>query len=734
MRRTMSQLRRPKRHHYCNVRINIDQLNQCAKTADDRSPKDLLSRFWSKTEPTEPELRDIPCPSPLEIADVDEDEVKIMTGLSKLVRNASNVNDIRESLRAKGIRLRYEPTLSRLTFALMLASFRRNKNLAIADVHEFLGDPELNATGSKNFLLLLYDMTHFVMTEEHVFGRVRCLRDYLKLGIIPVQEVEAILRYIPMTRIADDRLLRNDPKLLQAVLTSVYKGISKCPVLQLKDLDQKTLRHCFFEIHRAKSSWGILSFARDILTIVDPAGLRLDIVTWALTERMAEDFTCREALQDAEKLQSHIDYVHSIRPALPKGRFVHFITSIAENIFLEAQFEKNRKNLLRALSNILKRIDPELFEMPRMIWTNIDLPNPCRNSTFECHRSHQLFIRLWVCVAIARGSENKTMTQTHRDRRIFKSLLAALDRTTDGAQSLQILTRLHLLSEQFGVVDDEVVSQLIEQATRFEISKARRKMGAWMKTCRFMAQASALPEDEVDVPSDHPKTMTRQIFDTQQRRLEEMEKEVIYDPSHGVTLFRELDGPYSLEDMLQNWAIYTRTKQSSRTAFMNLAKVTDITNSKAVEKMLLLALAGPIPRSVLFNLLYHHQPLQIAISQATSKPQPCTSQHHPEAYLNTLHTLAVTFACAPYLTPSESWRLVHRVYKIITRHDGPIRPVMGRALVQAGIHRSLEQGQRVPLPRWGLASRTIGRLEGSEREERLNRMIIRKAAENEKTA
>ncbi|KAI5306301.1 hypothetical protein KEM56_001486 [Ascosphaera pollenicola] len=674
-------------------------------------------------------------PSPLEIGDFNENDRKSAMKIKGIVLGASSVSDIRETIRAKGLRLRYEPMLSRITFAFILASLRRKRHLTMADCYEFLGDSELNAPESKNFLLLLYDMTRFVITEEDIFRRVKCIRDYLKLGIIPTKEVEMICQFIPMTRIAEDRLLRNDPKLMQAVLTSVYKGIYKCPVLKLGDLDHKALRHCFFQLHRARPSWGILSFARDIIATVDPTGLRLGIVSWALTERLAEDFSCREALEDLTKLQAHVDFVRSLRPALPKGRFVQFIASVAENIFLEPEFQGNRAMLLQVWGRVLGNLDNELFEMPRMIWSKVDLANPCRPAVFDHPRSHQLFIRLWVSVAVSRGSERARtpLEPGDREKRIFKSLLATFDQTTDGTACLQVLTRLHLLSEQFGVAEDEIVEQLIEGATRHEIVKAKRKMAAWMKYCRYVAEANALSDDSTvdDVPEDHPRETTRQLFSAQKLKLEEMEKEIISDPDNGVLLFRELDGPHSLEDMLQNWAIHTRSRQSSESAFIKLAKAVDVTDPKVVEKLLLFGLAGPIPRSLLLGLLNHHLPLQIAVSQATSRPQRCTSQHHPEAYLNTLHALAITFACAPYLTPSESWRLVHRVYKFIQRHNGPIRPVMGRALVQAGIQRALERDMRVPLPRWGLASRTTGRLEGVEKEKQLNHLILKNVGRQE---
>ncbi|KAI5285036.1 hypothetical protein KEM54_000879 [Ascosphaera aggregata] len=702
--------------------------------AQERGSTQSENSIWQSILPgwisqkTQSHATDLPehdaIPSPIETEDLPANNAHAAMIIKGIVRRASNIGEIRDAIQKQGLRLRFEPGLSRITFAFVLSSLRRKRNLTMTDCYEFLGDPELNAVDSKNFLLLLYDMTRSVLTKDDVFRRVRCFSDFLKLGIIPVKEIEMICQFIPMTRIAEDRLLRNDPDLMQSVFTSISKSIRKCSVLSLSDLNPIALRHCFFQLHRAKPSWGILTFAKDIIATVNPTGLRLGILSLAWTKRMAEDFSCRDSLESEIKFQTHVGFLRDLRPALPKGRFVQFIMSIAENIFLEPKFQEHRTTLVEAWAKILSKLDQDLFEMPRMIWADIGLSSPCRPANFNHAPSCQLFVRLWVCVAIGRANKTSVIREP-RFERIFKSLLATFDRTSDGLDHLQILVRLHLMSEQFDVVEDVTTTHLIEQATRLELAKAKRKMGAWMKTCRYLVEESTSGDDfEIDIPDDHPRETTRRIFGRQRLRLEEMEKEIIADPEKGVILFRELDGPYTLEDMLENWALYTRTRQSSKKAFENLAKETDITDPVTVEKLILLALGGPISRSLLLKLLTYHQPLRKAISLLRGQPQRCGSRHHPEAYLNTLHALAMAFASAPYLTPSESWRLVHRIYKFIKKHGGPIRLIMSRALVQAGIHRALEEQQRVPLPRWGLASRTAGRLEGFGREKQLNNLIL----------
>ncbi|KAI5293132.1 hypothetical protein KEM52_005814 [Ascosphaera acerosa] len=591
-------------------------------------------------------------------------------------------------------------------------------------------------------------MTHGVLPRADVFRRVRCFSDGLRLGLLPVHEVETLLQCVPLIRLADDTLLRNDPRLLHAVYGSLSKGLRRCRVLRLADLDPRVLRRCFEHLRRASPSWGVLTFAREILAVAGYEGLRLENLSSGLAERLVEDCAREgEGVSEAERkllLARQAEFLDALRDLLPKGIFIHLITAVTERLLVQQQQQEQETGtprpdrharVMAAWARLLGNLTHDLFAVPRVVWSDVGRPNLCRPlPTTQAPSAHQLFARLWTSVALA-GPQREEREESPRFFRIFTSLLATLDRTCDDPPSvgsnatLQILARLHLFAAECGLSADETTARLIYKASRVELAKAQRKLHAWLDSCGLQSTAPAT--EGKPSPADHPQAVSRRLCEAQTRRLEELERHTAQGAgaAEGVAagLAAELGGPHSLEDMLQNWALYTRTRQASRSAYARLAQNTDITDAATVEKMLMLAVGGPIPRSLLMGLLAAHQPLHAALASLTGQPQPCTHSHHPEAYLNTIHALALTLAHAPYLSPTESWRFVHRLYRLLRRHGAPVRPVMGRALVQAGVHRAVAEGQRVPLPRWGLASRTHGRLYGFDAEVHLNQLVLDKA-------
>ncbi|KAI5303624.1 hypothetical protein KEM55_000441, partial [Ascosphaera atra] len=345
--------------------------------------------------------------------------------------------------------------------------------------------------------------------------------------------------------------------------------------------------------------------------------------------------------------------------------------------------------------------------------------NPFGNRDGES-TPEQLFVHLWVATAIDSTTFSKIASRYRKNA--LDVLLASIEKANGKeTKQVEVLLRLQLLSEELELGDSPATTRLIEYAANLEYAKAKHRLRAWMRSCRFIEE----PQPDEDRESREP---TRKLYALQQAVIERLRAEAD-NLVQGLSEY--LDGPHSIDDMLRNYAYYTRTRHSSEISFTRLAQVVDVVDAGTVEQLIMLGLAGPITRSVLFRLLGRHAPLKRALAAASRKLHARRSSHDPEAYLNTLHALAVTFSCAPHLSSTESWRLVNRIHRFIKIHDGPIRPIMARALVQAGIHRSLGEDKLPPLPRWGLASRTAGYLNGGEEEYNINKQVIEKARELE---
>ncbi|KAL4919873.1 hypothetical protein BDW62DRAFT_209332 [Aspergillus aurantiobrunneus] len=126
----------------------------------------------------------------------------------------------------------------------------------------------------------------------------------------------------------------------------------------------------------------------------------------------------------------------------------------------------------------------------------------------------------------------------------------------------------------------------------------------------------------------------------------------------------------------------------------------------------------------LIRFLRLHTPLKLALSSSWKSPDSTPDhlyenprpahQPDPHAALEMIHALAAAFACSEELSARCAYKLVRWLYVFVSRHGGPVRPPLVRALYHAGVVRFRREKSRVSITQYNYIWNIVEQVEGPD--------------------
>ncbi|PGH04647.1 hypothetical protein AJ80_08481 [Polytolypa hystricis UAMH7299] len=652
--------------------------------------------------------------------------------LKSRILEASSMEDIRQIIFDLRLDLREYPTLSNSILCGLIAKVREGGgDIWIAACRDFLRDHSLNIGGAGNYAAFV---TKFLIKvrvpREYVKEDLTFIKQSLALGLLTVDEIDAIVKFIPVIKGGTDKgvLFDSDRETLVFCYQAIWDGLSACPVLQARDLRGNTLKFWLDDLQRVAPTPGILSIAKVIARTLESAKLSASPPLWTsdllirrliLTMNPGLDGVLLKTPREQDLLQA-LDYVEAVLGLFPPDAVVRYIARVTETMVFSPRYASIRADLLPAWTWVLRRLENTQRLHDSKAWVDLESRSAAgKNATtgldseiLDVSFDQKRLLRLWVL----RMAGNTT--PAYRQNRIpllavFESVLdniyASLDNSNEKKTKPQTLVRMSVA---------ELSSRGLP-GTKFVLSEITRieYMHQWREETGRLA--TTLQEEFQTIPSSCSKDLIH---------------------------------------VASNYKFYTSTssKADRYSIFDRLARETDLSSPTLVGRLLYHIEQGNLPLAVMFRLLRRHTAFKLALSMTgthshahiptprshsslpsstskvssssptttatlsppnnpTPQPPPSTLTHpSPTDCLDTISLLAIYISCSTRLTPRMAWRKVHWCYAFLHSRGAPIPPAIVRALYHAGVVRYRETDQRIARRKMAWLVGLVREVEGRE--------------------
>ncbi|KAL1970094.1 hypothetical protein VTN77DRAFT_6499 [Rasamsonia byssochlamydoides] len=607
----------------------------------------------------------------------DADEISRDEVLEKLLENCWTVQDIRKVIDQLPIDLQREPAYSLMVFSNLLSKSIHCPDRVFDEALLFLDDPALNPPGAGNYLTLVEHLVGYEATTVQRHKLLGAVERAIELGLIPGTEIGLIIRTLPNIKLGGTTLKQQENLgELARHHRRIWEALRGCSVLRLKDLDEGVLDRWLEQlVDAATPNEELLLLAKDI--VLAGQGSSSTVCRWIPTLiRQCLSLSADPMVDESYfAYQTNIvNYVSDLLSPLDADLALGYIIQVSEALAFSQTSDGHRHAALKIWRDCLLDIPNVASLASSRVWMDV---GPFDSPKFSTH--HRVILRLWVLSSLSKS--------VHRDLIIWQPQPKATD---------------------------PVVSALLRQ---FDLLTSDRNDADF-----FFNLVVAL--QELNLPYNHVLLMVFSVLATKytnnrfaRRVIEKLECSQM-----------------TMEDVVAHTFCFNATKSIFYPTFERMIRRIDVTSSEFLRDSIRLAESGRQGAFEFQRLLSRHTPLKIALakswswqvryhadirrSQTSDEPESERAESSsseypdPEACLEMIHVLALSFAGSDKLSEKLSFYLVHWLYKYLRRHNAPIKPALVRALYHSGVVRFRRAGRRVPVPQYQFIMDLVREVEG----------------------
>lgn len=592
--------------------------------------------------------------------------------LSKLMHRTWSLDELRKVVRELSVDFRGNPSLSRIAFRHILKAQTNPVAWTIADIYGFLGDPQLNTPGAENVAALMRYLATHPLGIEDLDIHVDYLKQAIAVGITSPDEIGIIIKQLPNARTAKGSLASSQNHTLALYFRSLWDGLQACSVLKSGDLGCNTLTSWLEWITQGPHNLQSIAICNQIigsLGTADLANLR------ATPDVILHVLRCFVYDQDPLRMEECFQHARKILRHFRPDHIMACVSTVTHNLVASPRYSEARSEFLATWAWILERIDKPhallqaaFLEDPRLLSNETTRGSP----GVPLSLPQMCLVRLWTITTLGKRTRHYQRVDRRR-MTLFKLYLIYLRKVSQNQTS-------------------DMLSQLRTISREFKQNKLPHMNGLLATTARIEFQ------DRLQYQKSLPKSINQSL--------------------------QALDiGGIAIPDQFWDIDEYRRHKPALLPWFQQVAQQIDITGPDFLSHLLYYTETNSPGRDALIRVLRLHTPLKISLAwswreRAPPKPQKNLdaaeeqkqaasgvdgrsrrSTPDPHACLDTIHSMALVFACSYGVTPRTSWRLTHWCYLFLIQHGAPLLPAMVRALYHAGIQRYREANLSVPIER-----------------------------------
>ncbi|KAJ5550156.1 hypothetical protein N7461_004854, partial [Penicillium sp. DV-2018c] len=566
------------------------------------------------------------------------------------------IEDARDFTRGLRIDLHREPRYSRRIFERLLARSDPNLTEAIA----FLDDPFLNTRGSGNYAAAVEIFTRAKTKRGKRIAVLNTINRALELGSIPTDEICAIIAALPKVLVENNKTLGSwDQKALTKHYRAMWKAIGSCNILGYHDLDRRIVDTWLEELLHIRN----FRFAEEIIIEThdaDRCSQWPSVLVQAWLETM--DVDSETSLPFPDKIFSQLD-VDSAADC---------VIRVTESLAASPVDRVTRNNLLERWRTCLLNAEIIATVANSQVWYDFPLPRietQTRHAALNHSTQRQIILRLWLLRTLGRSTGpmyNQSLRSTDRPIRSLLNIYETVMQSSDATFFPDLMRDIHDLALPY----NSLLLLALNKKGKTSITKTTRKTLERLETSEVsLAEIWKTPSIYKGI-----QKLFHTTFDEMFHRM-------------------DLTSPATVEEILH----IIRSGDST-----SIWPVLRLLNNNIPFKLSLHKAWQPIPHPDDHVLVRYH-------------PGPRTSRcPDPHAAVALINQLAVALSCCNYLTPSQSFRMIHWLYGYLRRHGGPVDPEFVRAMYHAGIVRYRREGLRISATRYEYILWIVGKFEGPE--------------------
>ncbi|PWY68097.1 hypothetical protein BO94DRAFT_527861 [Aspergillus sclerotioniger CBS 115572] len=584
------------------------------------------------------------------------DDVSRDQYLKTRLRECHTVSSVKRVVRQLDIDLLREPGYSRLIFDHLLSCSVRGES-GVQELISFLDDPHLNIRGARNYLTVVEHVVSRGTSHAKWHSLFDNVIQALELGLIPPEELCAIIETIPKLAATKSGKRRQSPYSVTAMYQAMWDAIGRCDIYGHNDLDEGLVDVWLGAIWE-RNVCEDLPLAKTILLAAQ--SLESACCSWAtlFITRWLE-FPKRLEYKTDEVCASEI--LSSLKPNIAAASI------ISTTEFL---MSSNKTNLLGRWHICLSQVQEIRRLVSSMAWIDIQSQRDTPDSTFS--PEHQIILRLWAL---------RTLSRSLLDGPLWRKDVRATDRPIARLFSLYELLRQDVAEHDMlsslmkGIHDlnmpaNGLLMLAVDMKARNSVTRSARQTLTKLESSNISFADVFADLDAYNAASPHFFSK----FEKMVRKIDITSPEFV---EHGLDLARTGDSR-SVWTLIRLLRSHTPLKIALSKSWV------------------------PIPNASEKALVRYY-------------PEPRTSDcPDPHAALEMIHLLAVSLACSKRLTPRRSYSLVHWLYVFLVKHNAPVKPALARAMYHAGVERFRRQGLRVAITQYAYVYDVVEEVEGAD--------------------
>lgn len=565
------------------------------------------------------------------------------------------------------INLQHEPAYSRKIFSYLLAKSVRTKAVD-ASLFRFLDDLSLNIRGSGNYAAAVEHLSRHETRLSQRSGCLGAIARALELGLIPPNEVRAIVKAIPKIRGV------KDPKYMLEWYRQIWDAIGRCDVLSHGDLDAETVDAWLGILEQQGSAAGMDLATEIILATQHPDS---NNCSWVPT------FIIRWLdLQVNSGSNIGGTFVAELLNHFNPNAASEYMIRVTEDLALLKK-DHHRMLLLERWQDCLLDLQDARSLISSSAWLDMDLqkavmPKGNLSESTELSKDHRIILRLWVLRTLIEHFDDRPWKRSKHVEapiiQLFDYYEFKIKQTTDGDFLSNLMKGIHDLDIPF--------SSLMMLAVDMKIRKNMTK-----KTRKTLQKLERSRVSFADLFADLDMYNSSKLlfFNSFEKTVCQIDVSSMAFINHVVHLAKTGDSK-SIWTLIRLLRSHTPLKIS-------------------------LAKSWPVPDPPSPTTTRTENP-----DQTTTTPNTNSQLKIPNPYasLEMIHILAIILSCSKNLTPCRSFHLVHWLYEFLMTHNAPVKPSLVRAMYHAGIIRYQRKGLRVAPTRYLYIFELVKRFEEPE--------------------
>jgi hypothetical protein len=603
-----------------------------------------------------------------------------------------SVEDIQHIVDTLGINLQEDAKYSSLAFNWLLLQYDRSNMKSVDHLVEFLLS-RLNVPHAKNHQAALRFMAERNMPVSFRRKILWTIERNIQLGSLLTSEIGQVIQLVGYDNlIAEGAENEYNLRQLAAQYHAIWEAIQACDVLRLSDFQRDIILDWLDRIISLGPDENMLRLALEIILSAYQEGKRSPcsripgLIVQCL--RLAVD-PVQEPSNRVSTLS--LDSIRDLLSSLDPNISARCMIQVTEYLAFTEDRDLDQYSLLSIWKDCLDNLMNSKELIMSTAWRSLE--------------------PLDRVASLRTGIVKASATYDHQLKR---------QRAVIRLWIISSLSRSFPLTDDFSIARGECHRAVTSLLRMFQSSE-------WEQVNSESVSCVLSSILEISLPHNDILTMVARITSPTSTRNR--------DVRH---LIKDLESSnISLADVFADVKAFNSLKGLFFSAFSNMVNAIDITHPSFVQDCLRLAETGDHGSNDILRILKFHIPVKVAVSKAwprsfeqDSGGKPSTqastyTQSHqsqsskaiyqylknssspigrdplePQACVDILHLLAVSFGGSSKIHPRKAFRLVQWIFRFLYLHNAPIKPQLIRALYHSGVVRYRQVGLHIPPKRY----------------------------------